>query len=207
MNTKDIIHPIWSSDTKLWENEPDQAGLQRASLLLNSQPEMALAELQALASLGSVLSMVYLGHSFRNGRGTAVDLQKSEEWYLRASAGGSALAAGILGAYYFDAKRYSLAEEYFQISAQRNYLPAIFRLGTMYLDEVGIDRQPQKARQYLEQAAALGHIVAKRRLGGLLVREGQNISERMRGWKLMLSSFKEMVVVGAKDPESDRLRG
>src|SRR5260370_12582558 len=151
--------------------------------------------------------MVYLGHAFRNGIGAAIDVDKSENWYRKASDGGSALASGILGAYYFDKTQYSLAEEYFKTSASRNYLPGLFRLGIMYLDGLGVDRQPQKGRQYLEQATALGHITAKRRLGGLLVKGGQNINERLRGLGLIFSAIKETVVIAAKDPPSDRLRG
>jgi len=101
MNAGNDVHPIWSSDKELWKREPDQARLNQASLQLNTEPEKALAELEKLASAGSVLSMVYLGHAFRNGIGAAIDVDKSENWYRKASDGGSALAAGILGAHYF----------------------------------------------------------------------------------------------------------
>jgi len=201
------VHPIWSSDRAIWEREPDQARLNRAAALLVTSPAQALTELQELAENGSVLSMVYLGHAFRNGTGTPIDLGKSEQWYRRAADAGSALAAGILGAYYFDIKQYARAEEFFKMSADRGYLPGMFRLATLYLDEAVIDPQPQKARELLERASALGHAVAKRRLAGLLARGGFGLVQRIRGYWLMLSSFKDYLWITAVDPESDRLRG
>jgi len=176
-------------------------------MLLRTAPEQAIAELQALAQNGSVLSMVYLGHAFRNGTGTAVDLQKSDEWYRLATERGSALAPGILGAYYYDTGQYSLAETYFKISAERNYLPAVFRIGKFYLDAPTGDRQLVKARDYLEQATAGGHVVAKRVLGGLLIQGNFGLSQRLRGAWLVASALKDILVVTATDPESDRLRG
>lgn len=207
LRTHERINPIWISDRALWEKEPDQVRLNRAANLLKTAPEQALLELQALAAIGSILSMVYLGHAFRNGTGTSVDLVKSEERYRRASDGGSALAAGILGVYYFDAKNYPMAETFVKIGKERKYLPAAFRLAIFYLDGESIRPQPDKARELLEEATALGHIVAKRRLGGLLVRGGFGLFQRLRGLWLILSSLVEGGIVAATDFESDRLRG
>ena len=207
MTRDNYINPNWSSDRSLWEREPDQERLQRASLLLRTAPVQAVAELRSLSEEGSVLSMIYLGHAFYRGIGTPVDLHESEKWYRRASDRGSAYAAGILGDYYYDTGQYSLAETYFKTSADRNYLPGIFRLGKLYLDGIGVSRRPAQARAYLEKATAGGHVVAKRILGGVLLHGEFGPFERLRGLLLILGALKDSVLVAATEPESDRLRG
>jgi hypothetical protein len=207
MSHKDAIHPIWAIEGPLLRQEPDQERLHRAAVLLQTAPEQAVAEFRALAEGGSVLSMIYLGHAFRNGTGTKINLEKSEEWYRLASDRGSALAAGILGAYYYDTSRYSLAETYFKISADRNYLPGIFRMGKFYLDAPNGDQQLTKARGYLEVATARGHVVAKRVLGGLLLQGKFGFSQRPKGLLLVIGALKDSILVSATEPESDRLRG
>lgn len=187
MDHKDTLHPIWAGEEALLRREPDPERLHRAAGLLQGAPEQAVAEFQALTEIGSVLSMIYLGHAFRNGVGTGRDLDKSEEWYRLGSDRGSALAAGILGAYYYDTARYSLAETYFKISADRNYLPAIFRLGKFYLDAPSGNQQLAKARSYLKAAAARGHVVAKRVLGGLLLRENSVFLRDRKAFGLSLA--------------------
>jgi TPR repeat protein len=58
--------------------EPDLSRFDRARRALKEQPQYALSELEELASLGSVLSMVHLGDAYKFGRVVPADWQKAE---------------------------------------------------------------------------------------------------------------------------------
>jgi TPR repeat protein len=71
----------------IWADEPDLDRLRSAYALQSSDPKRALAEFQALADIGSVMSLNYIAYIFEIGRGVPRDLAKAEEYYQRACNG------------------------------------------------------------------------------------------------------------------------
>lgn len=189
------------------ENEPDLTRLNEAHGLLETDPARAVKELQSLAELGSLSSMLYLGWAYQKGTGVDVDTKQAEIWFRRAYEKGSKLAIYYLGHLYLGQQEYSKAQEVFAVGASMDYAPAIYCLGQMYVDGAGVSKQPDKARALLEQATALGHIFAKRSLAKLLMSGQFGFFSIFRGGFLLLGALKDGLVVGMKeDLTSDRLR-
>lgn len=190
-----------------FENEPDVARLSVAYALMETDPAQAVKELQLLAERGSSYSMLYLGWAYQKGTGASVDAKQAERWFHRAVENGSKLAIYYLGHFYLQQQEYSKAHEVFVMGVSKQYAPAIYCLGQMYLDGTGVSKQPDKARALLEQATALGHVFAKRSLAKLLMSGQFGLFSILRGCSLFLGALKDGFVVGMKDDaSSDRLR-
>src|SRR6478752_6407261 len=123
----------------MWEDEPDLDELRRLHGLLSTDPGRALAGLKELADRGSLMSMVYVANAYRKGIGTSVDTSRSEDWYRRAAAAGSALASYELGRICLDAKDYEGAHREFSDSAAKEYPPSMNLLAMMYVHGKGVD--------------------------------------------------------------------
>ncbi|MGQ0593582.1 MAG: tetratricopeptide repeat protein [Gammaproteobacteria bacterium] len=193
--------------TQDWENEPDLTRLNEAYGLLETDPTCAVKELQSLAELGSLYSMLYLGWAYQKGTGTRVDTKQAEIWFRRAYQKGSKLAIYYLGHLYLQQQEHSKAHEVFAAGVSMDYAPAIYCLGQMYVDGAGVSQQPDKARALLERATALGHVFAKRSLAKLLISGQFGFFNIFRGCFLLLGAVKDGLVVGmTEDSSSDRLR-
>ena len=189
-----------------FRREPDLLALSAAYKLLKKESERALSMLEELAGRGSLMSMVYLGDAYLKGLGVSTDVESAKKWLKRATDEGSRVAPHQLGLLYLDLKEYQHAEEMFRLGASWNYLPSLYRLGTMYADGVGVTRQPALAREFFERASSQGHVFAKRRLAGLLLRGTGGSVEILRGLWLFVFGLAEAVVGAVSDPEGQRMR-
>lgn len=190
-----------------FSREPDLPRLYRAHALLEKDSASAIAELEALAALGSTMSMIYLGDTYKSGDGTKVDLTKSEFWYRRAAEAGSFLGCFLLGRLYLKLDRYADAKQAFTIAADQGYIPAVHYLGRIYYYGRGVPRDLSLAREYLERASRGGSVFAKRKLATLLLENGQTIGQRFRGIFLLCGSFIDFfVAICTGGLTSERLR-
>lgn len=73
-----------------------------------------------------------------------------------AAKAGLPEAYEYLGLYYFKHKVYPKAKASFDAAGQLKYGFSDMALGSMYLDGIGVDRDPDKARHHLSQAALKG---------------------------------------------------
>ena len=188
------------------DDEPDLTRLNEAYKLLETDPAKAVKELQGLAELGSLLSMLYLGWAYQKCAGIG-DIKQAEIWFRRAYEKGSRLAIYHLGHLYLKQQEYAKAHEIFSAGATMDYAPAIYCLGQMYMDGAGISKQPDKARTLLERATALGHVFAKRSLARLLMSGRFGFFSIFKGCFLLLGAVKDGLVVSMNEgSSSDRLR-
>ena len=192
--------------SQLWEKEPDLAKLREAHALMATAPKQALIELKALASRGSLMSMLYIASAYKEGKGTEVNISQAEEWYKRAGDGGVSLASYKLGRLYLEEKDYSRAKEVFMLGASQDYMPSLNMLGIMYRDGEGVEKNIDKAKDFFERASALGHVFSKRNLGALLLSGHFGTFKILRGLYLFIGALRDLVVVGRADSLSDRLR-
>lgn len=145
------------------------------------------------------------GRTLTKGIGTNVNLSEAQRWFRKASDQGLPLASYYLAKTYLEMKEYALAEVAFSAAAKKNHAPSLYCLGRMYLRGDGVDRQPAKARDFLETAAALGNVWAKRELAGLLMSGAMGPLSRLRGVYLFLSALKDGLILALGDASSERL--
>ena len=195
-----------ATETDELQSEPDLSALSAAYKLLKTEPERAVPMLEELAGRGSLMSMIYLADAHRKGLGVPSDVESARTWLKRATDEGSRVAPHQLGLLHLKLKEYQLAEEMFRLGASWNYLPSLYRLGTMYADGTGVTPQPRLAREFFERASSQGHVFAKRRLAGLLFRGAGGPVDVVRGSWLFISGLAEAVVGAVSDPEGQRMR-
>ena len=190
-----------------WSAEPDLPALKHALKVRDRNPAEALTLFRALASAGSPMSMIYIGHAYQEGNGTSKDLAETERWYRSAADAGSIWALHALGCLYLMQKRYDEGKHSFRFAAAAGFSPAIYQLGRMYFFGKGVERDVAKAKVHLEDASALGNVWATRLLGHLLIRTHLNAMELLRGvflrWVRPL--FDALVVLCIEGMDSDKL--
>ncbi|MHB8254435.1 MAG: tetratricopeptide repeat protein [Acidiferrobacter sp.] len=193
------------------DGEPDMARLKHAQDILESEPRVAFEEFQVLAQEGSLHSLVYLGWAYYRGLGTAKDDAKAEAlWHQALEQGPQSVqneAINALGGYYLGRNEYSQALRYFQIGASKSDIPALYHLGYMYKNGLGIDRSYQQAETLWGQAIAQGHLLAKRELALLLISGRLGVRRMREGWALFFSGTREIAKICSDNPKSWRLRG
>jgi TPR repeat protein len=127
------------------------------------------------------MAMLYIADSYRFGIGTNVNLEQAATWFRRAMAAGSTSAAYKLGCLNSDLGNNEEAEGNLLYAASKDFTPALARLGYMYAKGVGVEPNPEKAREFLERAYGRGHLYAQKVLSGLLIRQNFGISQKIRG--------------------------
>ncbi|TAL80809.1 MAG: sel1 repeat family protein [Beijerinckiaceae bacterium] len=192
-------------DSELWDREPDLVSLRQAHALLKSNPGKAITDLQRLAEQGSVMSMVYVGAAYRRGAGVPRNDSEAEQWFRRASTGGSIFASHELGKILLERQEYQDAALLFVRCAALNYSPSLYRLAVLSMNGDGVEKDLLKSRQLLEQASAQGSVIAKRALGIALIKGHLGKREVVRGIRIFASALKT-IEEAFKDPFSDKLR-
>lgn len=193
---------IWP---EVWSKEPDLALLNYAYELFATDPAKGLAELRKLADRGSAMSMMYIASAYRNGKGVISDSLQAEEWYKRAAAYGIAPASYELGRSLLERREYLAAIESFLKGDSVDYSPSLNMLGIIYRDGTGVLNNNDKAEEYFFRAAQLGHIFARRGLGGIFLRK-KNILKKFKGILLIVSSVPKLIYKLLSDPNSDSIR-
>jgi uncharacterized protein len=99
---------------------------------------------------------------FLQGRGTDPDHSEALRWYHRAADLGDPGALTFLSGIEQEAGRYSEAKSMLEQAASQGYMRAKIQLGYLWDCGLGGRRDPERARQYFEEAAAQGYVFAKR---------------------------------------------
>ena len=191
----------------MFTDEPDLERLRKAYDLRGRNPEIAMAEFKALAEIGSVMSLAYLGEAFETGNGAEKDFTKSEYWYEKAYEKGYVKGIFSLAKQQFSGKNYAKAEELFKKCVQKDYLPSFFWLAHLYIKNPNEDyRSIDKAIDLLEIGASRGHVFAKRQLAGLLIKGHSGFKGRFRGFWLFFEAAVTGPLIFLKDPKSELLK-
>ncbi len=149
-----------------------QQQLERAADLSAEGRDKAAAEIyERLASEGSAYAKVQLGFMLQTGKGIPKSLSRAEELFRSARDQGSLLGKYFLGLLYADTSRNAEAFKEIREAAEAGYLPAIDRLGILYLEGVGCIRDVHAGSHYRNYAANHGHVwamkwKARRLIGG-----------------------------------------
>lgn len=190
-----------------WSKEPDIDTLSKSYNLLLSNDELALDNFKILANQGSIMSMVYLGYAYNEGKVTKSDYLESERWYRQAVVAGSVLAEYGLGRLFLKSGRPVEARQYFELAANKGYVPAIHFLGRIYFYGQGVPKDIEKATELLERAASGGSVFAQRILGQILVQKNSSFLKKLRGvWLIVSAAAVLTIIICINGFSSDRFR-
>lgn len=126
--------------------------------------ERALGYFKQSGSLGHVEAQCKVGDLYREGYGTPRDFAQAIEWYTKAAANGSTLAKLNLGIMCEEGegrilKDFKKAYIYYLQAAERDNAEAIYRLGHLYKNGLGVNIDAAQALLYYERAAKQGHVL------------------------------------------------
>jgi TPR repeat protein len=188
-------------------NEPDPVRLAAAYGLFRSDPKSAIEKLKQLAEDGSISSMLHVGQAYRRGNGVEQDFAEAERWFCRAANLGSRSAYYLLGRLCLTQHRDKDAAMAFEHAATMRYVPAIHFLGRLYLEGRGVPRDPEKGEALLRRAASGGSILAKGKLGHVLIKSHRGTKTTLLGAGLLVKAFLELVKEAfARGNTSERLK-
>ena len=210
MTFQKLLNPFGLLGREVIGNDVDlfAAGLVHVDVgeLEKTNPIGAIEKMRTLAEKGSVNSMLQLGWIYQKGIGTATDLKQAERWYRGAVEKGSKQATHHLGTIYWKQKDYAKAHEAFSIGESMDWAPAIYWLGRLYRDGLGVNKQPDKARLLFEQASVLGNLLATNALARMFMSGQFGFLNIFKGLHLFLRARKEVVAACMKDELDDRVR-
>lgn len=97
-----------------------------------------------------------VAYAYRNGtQGVTPDQEIALEYALGSSVLGDARAMFLAGMVYYDRKDYESAYDWFAQSAEMGQANALCMLGNMYYRGRHVAKDPNKAKEYYQQAAGL----------------------------------------------------
>ena len=133
--------------------------------------------LDAIAEIGNIYEL--------GGGGVRQDFVEAKKWYTKAAHLANDVYAylGLGRLYYFGkgvSQDYGKALFYFSRLKDCEIPGALFALGRMYLLGQGTKQDLLVARIYFERAGGLGHVVAKRDIGIVDIKQGRYFSGLFR---------------------------
>lgn len=117
-----------------------------------------------LAESGDSWAQIFLGDSFKTGRGVAQDFAQAAKWYHLAAQGkqkeSSSLGQFNLGVFHEDGKGvlqdYAEAVKWYRLAAEQGHASAQVNLGLLHAQGRGVVQDFKKAHMWLNVAAVKG---------------------------------------------------
>lgn len=176
------------------------------ALFAKGEYREALEKYRTMATAGSIEAQLRVGWMYHTGRGVKVDLHEARRWYLLAAEKDSPEAQFYLGKLYRQEGLYQEAMNLFQKSAEQNYMPSIYELGVMYELGEGVPKDTNKAYMYYDQSARMGHLKAQRDIAVAMIKAQFGIRLIPKGILMLPRIIYNVLRVGLKDTEWDRIR-
>lgn len=165
----------------------------------------ALQIYTSLAEVGDVDSQVFLGWMYQNGLGIKQNMEQALVFYEQAAKLGSAEGGFYLGRLYELQNKFSEAIEWLIFSAEKNYTPAMYRLGKLY--ETGHpDRNISKAIGYLEEAGRRGHLLAQKDIALKMLKGQFGLAKILKGFVSLPIIIIEIYKMAKDDPYDECIR-
>lgn len=200
-----MTRPLGENIQREWDSEPLSGELWEALDAKKSNPATGLAMLTDLASGGSALAMMYLGHAYVTENDQA-SLILGEEWLKRSANAGSIEGHLQLAIHYQRQERWADAEAELRALAAQDYSPAMYALGhLLYAGHSGQKSVPEAIR-YLKLARAAGHLPAMGLLSWIYRKEKFGLRGRVISHWHCAAKIPSAIWYLWNYPNSDRLR-
>ena len=188
-----------------WDEEPLGSELWGALQARKEDRGKGTAMLTDLASRGSVLAMMYLGHAYVSS-GDPEQIAQGEEWLIRSAKGGSIEGRLQLAQHYQRQKAWDKALAELKVLADQSYSPAMYYMGRiLYKGDLGYKAVPE-AVAYLRMAIDAGHLPSMALLSLIYRKEKFGFAGRIASHWLCLTKIPAFVRCMWTYPSSDRLR-
>jgi TPR repeat protein len=156
---------------------------------------------------GSVDAQNWVGWMHEQGEGTPVDPVEARRWYEMAVATDPAQTHGAIARVLVKQSRAEEAVRLLEIDAARGHAPAIYRLGLFHESGTGVPVDRDRALRFFEQAAAMGHLFARRRILGRMLRGEFGLLRIPLALMRIVLQTPHFLRVVVKDMHDDRLQG
>lgn len=124
-----------------------------ASVLVWACCSVPLAGLRAAAFAGDTEKQYRLGVMYSMGIDLPKDRNKAAYWFEKAADSGHVSSAYLLASIYMETDK-NKAAKWLHTAAEKGYAPAQKNLGEMYVEGMGVTKDPQKGIFWLKKAAA-----------------------------------------------------
>ncbi len=199
-------HELGDTDSMLGSIEDYDQELRAYLAIEQGDYEEARRLLEPVASRGSIYSLVSLGALYERGDLESSDLRNAIFYYDCAASHGSDEAQRRLGQIWMDLGEDEKARTAFQYGAEAGNVSCMYWLGKQMLEGRGGAVDVCRGIEWLDTAAAKGHLFAK---SYLLRRESRYSPSLFRRLLLWIRIFKIALQAGkaaAADPDVDILR-
>jgi TPR repeat protein len=186
-------------------SDRDQEQLAYKAIIAGEHKE-ALRLLKTLAADSSEYALLSLGWLYETGNLGAPELNIARSYYERAAKQGSAEAYRRIGQLWLDEGQKEQARATFKQGAEAGNISCMYWLGKMMVEGCGGEADVSRGTEWLEAAAAQGHVFAKRKL---LAIEGEKVGSIFRKLLIkgrILGLAKDVAREVWKDPDSDKVR-
>jgi TPR repeat protein len=174
------------NDRTIWDREAEQGRLREAHAVRERDPPAAFALLLDLAEQGSVWSMMQVALGYHAALGVPRDMARAEEWYRRASEGGSQRALLEYIRLLWRRSDAARGEATLGGSAGDDWAPALYWRARFRLLRSKTPRRTLKeVRPLLERATELGSPAARRLLAAEMSLGRFGIREIPKGMRMV----------------------
>lgn len=174
--------------------------------MMDGKYEEAIPLLRSLAKGGSEYACVYLAWLYQNGLGVPQDHHEAQTWYRVVADTGSPIGQHYLGSLLRKLNQFEEAFTWHKRSADAGYLPAIYRLSRMYAYGQGVTKDKNLAQKYLSDAAALGHLFAKRDIAIQMLKGRFGYQKIPIGFLQWVAVLAEGLFLAITTPNSEKLQ-
>lgn len=168
--------------------------------------EEAFKAYHKLAESGSVRAQLLVGWMYHAGQGVTQNFDAARDWYRKAADAGSPEGQYYLGTLYRTDGQYEQAISWFEKAASQGYARAFYGLGKMHEIGEGVTINQNKAYEYFERAANLGHMVAKREIAVRMIKGQRGLTRIPIGLCRLAGTMKAAYKLALDDPDSDQFR-
>ncbi len=171
----------------------------------NTEKALSLYKLAAEQGLDHALYM--MGSFYEKGEFVTQNLEEAERYYLLAAAQGYGIAQRALGDMYFDKTNpmdksvvnnmyFKKAFDYYKLSADQGIQGSQYRLGLLYENGIGVNKNVEEAKKLYKLAAAQGQEEAIKALLSLLPQSSQDLKQpitkdQIKKWNIQGSYHRE----------------
>lgn len=162
---------------------------------------------ESLVASGCSYAMVQLGYMEQVGKGATQNLERAEALFRDAGQNGSQLGSYYLSLLLVATKREEQGFHIMKELAEHSYLPAINRLGMMYHDGVGCNRDANAAAHYKSYAAKYGHLYAKRWVALEMLKGRRGLIQVPKGFLMLITTTLTIFWTAWRTPTDVRVQG
>lgn len=170
------------------DNNSISKSLDLASELYQAkQYDKAFHLYRVLAEEGITTCQTMVCYMCMEGKGTPVDLKSALFWCDKSAANNDPEGLFYLGKVYAKKGEWSEVVRYYKKAALKNYSPAIYCLARMYYLGKSVDKDINNALKLMSEASSMGHLLARREYGKMLIKGQKGVPSILKGILLLFT--------------------